>query len=83
MEHIEFWSVELFEPVHPMTSMKFIRFFHDSHIFHRLTFNKHYSRARTHTHLFNIRIAELKYVSVGASSVSLLVEQHTQISRDE
>lgn len=27
----------------PLTSMKFIRFSHDSHIFHRLAFNKHYS----------------------------------------
>lgn len=27
----------------PLTSMKFIRFFHDNHIFHRFSFNKRYS----------------------------------------
>lgn len=38
-----FEALSLREPVHPLTSMKFICFFHDSHIFHGLAFNKHYS----------------------------------------
>lgn len=35
----------------PLTSMKFIRFFHDNHIFHRFSFNKRYSLAHTCIHL--------------------------------
>lgn len=35
----------------PLTSMKFIRFFHDNHIFHWFSFNKRYSLAHTWIHL--------------------------------